>query len=113
MAGHSLTNASTLLCPHGGQVQIVTSNTRSRAGGTFLVTVSDTFVVQGCPFQIPAVVPIPSPCVKVVWVNSDTRVRVNGAPSLSRSSTGLCISAMGAPQGPVIVANTQPRMQSQ
>lgn len=112
MAGHSLTTASTLLCPHGGKVQAIGANTRGRADGTFLVTANDVFVVAGCPFQIPAVVPIPSPCVTVRWLIPDTRVKVNGNPTLSRFSTGLCLSAAQIPQGPVVVVNTQTRVQS-
>lgn len=113
MAGHSLTLTSTLLCPHGGKVQIISSNTRGRADGTFLATSTDTFIVSGCPFQIPAVVPIPSPCVTVRWLLPDTRVKVNGGPTLSRSSVGLCLSAAQLPQGPVMILNSQARTQTQ
>jgi hypothetical protein len=94
-------------------VKIISSNTRGRADGTFLATAADTFVVTGCPFQIPAVVPIPSPCVTVRWLVPDTRVKVNGSPTLSRSSVGLCLSAAQVPQGPVLIINTQTRTQSQ
>lgn len=113
MAGHTLTVASTLQCPHGGTVTIVTSNSRAKAGGSYIVTMADTFTISGCPFQIPSIPPIPSPCVRVQWLVPDTRVRVNGSLSLSRSSTGLCLSAAQVPQGTVIVANTQSRTQSQ
>jgi hypothetical protein len=107
VAGHSLTIASTLQCPHGGAVQIVSTNVRASAEGPPLALATDTFVVAGCPFQIPAVVPIPSPCVTVQWLVPDTRVTVDGQPTLSRSSTGLCLSAAQVPQGPVVIANTQ------
>jgi hypothetical protein len=113
MAGPSLTINSTLLCPHGGTVQIISANTRASADGGYLATASDTFVISGCPFQIPAVVPIPSPCVTVRWLVPDTRVKVNGNPTLSQSSVGLCLSAAQVPQGPVVVVNTQPKVQSQ
>lgn len=113
MTGYSLTIASTLMCPHGGKVQIISSNTRGQADGAFLATSADTFVVTGCPFQIPAVVPIPSPCVTVRWLVPDTRLKVNGNPTLSRSSVGLCLSAAQVPQGPVTIVNTQTRTQSQ
>ena len=112
MEGYTLTTASTLQCPHGGQVQIISSNTQSKADGAFIVTMSDTFIISGCPFQIPAVVPIPSPCVKVQWIVPDTLVRINGSPSLSQSSVGLCLSAAQIPQGPVIVAQAQAKAQS-
>ncbi len=112
MAGKSITVNSTLQCPHGGMVQIIPTNTRATAESGFIATIADTFVISGCPFVIPAVVPIPSPCVMVQWIVADTRVKVNGSPTLSQSSVGLCLSAVMLPQGPVIVANTQQKMSS-
>lgn len=112
MAGQSLNVNSTLQCPHGGMVQIISSNTSVKGGGGFLVTTADTFTVTGCPFQIPAAPPIPSPCVRVQWIISDTRVKVNGSPTLSQSDVGLCLSAAQAPQGPVVVVNTQVNVKS-
>lgn len=113
MSGNSLTTASTLLCPHGGQVQIVSSNTKVQAAETPMATAADTFTVSGCPFQLPTVPPIPSPCVTVQWIAPDTRVTVNGTPSLSQSSTGMCFSATQLPQGPPSVVSTQSKVQSQ
>lgn len=108
MADPLITSASTLQCPHGGQVQIVSANTRAQAGAA-IALVSDTFTVSGCPFQIPAAVPIPSPCILVQWIAPNVRTRVGGQPTLSHGSVGLCIGATGAPQGPVQVIASQPR----
>lgn len=112
MAGSTLTTNSSLQCPHGGTVQIISTNTRVAADGGYVATVADTFIVSGCPFQIPATPVIPSPCLTVQWIVPDTRVRVNGSPSLSQSSTGICLSAAQIPQGSVIVANTQHKVSS-
>jgi hypothetical protein len=112
MAGGALTNQSTLVCPHMAPVQITTSNTRVRFGGAYAVTMADVFTVSGCPFQIPAVPPIPSPCVLVQWLVPDTRVRVNGSFTLSQSSAGICLSAAGIPQGPPVVQATQTRVKT-
>lgn len=112
MSGNTLNVNSTLLCPHGGTVQIISANTRVKAGGAFAALATDTYIVSGCPHQIPAAVPIPSPCVQVQWIVPDARDRVNGNFTLSQSSTGLCLSATGLPQGTVIVANTQPQVRS-
>jgi hypothetical protein len=71
---------------------------------------SDTFIVSGCPFQIPATPPIPSPCVTVRWISGDGKTQVNGFPSLSQSSVGLCLSAQQIPQGPVIILGGQTRV---
>jgi hypothetical protein len=106
MGDATITTASTLQCPHGGTVQISSSNTRAKAGAA-IALVSDTATISGCPFQIPAVVPIPSPCIMVMWVKPDVRVKVGGQPTLSHGSVGLCIGATGAPQGPVQKVNSQ------
>ena len=113
MAGHSLTTIASLQCPHGGVVQTLSTNTRSKAEGAPLASSGDSFVITGCPYQIPAVTPIPSPCVRVQWLITDSRLKVNGSQALSRSSTGLCLSAASIPQGPVMIVNTQARVQSQ
>jgi hypothetical protein len=106
MAGQALTVASTLLCPHGGSVQIVAATPKASIQGAALVTKNDTFTVVGCPFQLPG--PTPSPCLTVEWVATDMMVKVGGGPTLSTSSVGLCKAGTGAPQGTVIVAATQP-----
>jgi hypothetical protein len=107
MAGNALTTASTLQCPHGGQVQISSSNPAVSADGSPAVTSADTFTISGCPFQIPATPPIPSPCVRVQWIVPDVQATIGGSPTLSQGSSGLCLAATGVPQGPVAVANTQ------
>ena len=104
MAGQALTTASTLLCPHGGSVSIVTSNTRTSAGAP-MVRSTDTFLVSGCAFSTPAG---PSPCLTVQWIVADTRVTVAGGATLSTGSVGLCKSGAGVPQGPVSIVSTQP-----
>jgi hypothetical protein len=112
MAGPSLDTTAQLLCPHGGHVQIVSTNTRARAAG-FMITSSDIYTVIGCPFQIPATPPIPSPCLTVRWVVTDQRVKVSGAAALSQSCVGICLNQAQAPQGTVVVASAQTRVQSQ
>lgn len=113
MSGNSLTTASSLQCPHGGQVQIISSNSKVQAVENPMATAADTFIVSGCPFQLPTVPPIPSPCMTVQWVVPDMRVTINGTPSLSQSSVGLCFSATQLPQGPPSVVSTQSKVQSQ
>jgi hypothetical protein len=113
MAGKALTTASALQCPHGGQVQISSSNTAVKAGGSAAVTSADTFSISGCPFQIPAAPsPIPSPCIQVQWLVPDMQARVGGSATLSEGSSGLCIAATGVPQGPVSVTSTQSAVQT-
>ncbi len=109
MAGLLLTTQSTLQCPHGGQVQAVSTNANTSAGsGAYVLRTGDTFTISGCPFQIPAPSgTVPSPCVTVQWTVGDVKVKVDGQATLSQGSVGLCMSAMQVPQGAVIVANTQ------
>ncbi len=113
MAGKALTTASALQCPHGGQVQISSSNTAVKAGGSPAVTSADTFTISGCPFQIPAAPsPIPSPCVRVQWLVPDIQTKVGGSSTLSDGSSGLCLAATSVPQGSVSVTNTQSSVQT-
>lgn len=108
MAGPSLTAAATLMCPHGGQVVIIPSSPRAMAGGAPIATTADTFVIAGCPFTLPG--PTPSPCIQVQWIVPDLRVKAGGSQALDAGSVGLCMAATGAPQGPVSVVATQPRV---
>jgi hypothetical protein len=102
-----LNTASTLMCPHGGAVQIISSNTKTQAGGAFAALASDTFVIAGCPF---AIGPVPSPCVQVNWVQPALRSTVGGNPALTLASVGLCVAATGAVQGPVTIVAAQPQV---
>jgi hypothetical protein len=111
MSGNSLTTDAVLQCPHGGSVKIISANTRTKAGASLALS-TDQFVVSGCPFQIPATPPVPSPCVTVQWTVSDMQVKVNSTPTLSKSSVGICQSAAQVPQGSVVIVNTQLRVQS-
>jgi hypothetical protein len=103
-----LTTAASLSCPHGGSVSIVSANTKVLAGAP-LALATDTFTISGCPFQIPiGTGSVPHPCVTVHWLKPNLRTTVNGAPTLSQDSVGLCLAADQVPQGPVSVSQTQP-----
>jgi hypothetical protein len=105
-----LSTASTLMCPHGGTVQIVSSNTRTQVGGAFAALATDTFIIAGCPFVIGVV---PSPCIQVMWVQPAARSQVMGSQTLTEASVGLCVAATGAVQGPVSVVVAQPQVNGQ
>ena len=105
-----LTTASVLMCPHGGTVNAVSSNTRVNAAGAPAVRASDTFLIAGCAFSTPAG---PHPCVQVQWVSQDLRSQVISDFTLSESSVGLCVAADQAPQGTVIISMTQPKVSGQ
>lgn len=108
MADPMLNMSSTIVCSHGGSVTIITSNVRVKVGGDYAVTASDTFTVSGCPFQVPiGTGSKPQPCTMLNWVKPAARVKINGQPVLTLSSSGLCKSSEQIPQGPPSVASTQ------
>lgn len=102
-----LTTASSLQCPHGGTVTIASTNSKTSATAALALS-TDTFTIAGCPFQIPVGTgTVPHPCVKVQWTLTNQQVKVDGTPTLSQSSQGLCLAADQAPQGPVSIVATQ------
>jgi hypothetical protein len=113
MSGNLLTITASLQCPHGGVVSITSSNTHVKAGGDFAALATDTFLISGCPFQIPATPPIPSPCMTVQWLATNVKTKVGGAMTVGMGSAGMCISALQVPQGPVVIGSTQPKASGQ
>ena len=97
------------ICPHGGQVTTVSSNTRVLAGGQPVATLADQFMVAGCAFTVPP--SKPQPCLKVQWLTPAARVLVGGQPAVLQTSQGLCLSPEQIPQGPPSVLVTQVRAQ--
>jgi hypothetical protein len=69
-----------------------------------VLRMSDTCTIAGCAFMIG---PVPSPCLTVQWVQAAARVQAGGDFVLNEASVGLCLAATMAPQGAVLIANTQ------
>lgn len=103
MGTQLLTTASTIQCPHGGSLTLVTTNTRVSAGARVL-TVDDTHLVSGCTHQPGGT---QSPCVRVTWSAGANAVSIGGSAALTRASVGSCVNAVGVSQGVAFVANTQ------
>ncbi|HEX3437628.1 MAG TPA: hypothetical protein VHT24_12735 [Pseudacidobacterium sp.] len=99
-----LNTASVMMCPHGGTVSAITSNTRVNVGGGPAVLATDTFMIAGCPFVVGVV---PHPCMQVQWVQPDARSQVESNFTLSESSVGMCVAADMAVQGTVLINMTQ------
>jgi hypothetical protein len=95
------------MCPHGGQVTAISTDARVLAGGLPVTLAADQFVVAGCAF---AVGTVPQPCVLVQWAAPTVRCLFAGQPAITAASVGMCIAANGAPNGPVVLASTQPRV---
>ena len=102
-----LNNSSMLMCPHGGMVSAISSNTRVLAAGGPILRSSDSFVIAGCALS--AATP-PQPCVSVNWVQPNLKSQVMGDFTLSDASVGLCVAANQAIQGTVIITSTQARV---
>ena len=75
--------------------------------GQPVATLSDMYLVAGCPFVVG---PKPQPCVKVQWLVGAARVMVGGQPALLQTSPGLCQSAEQIPAGPPTVIAGQVRV---
>lgn len=104
MPGNILTISSTIMCPHGGQAILLTSNTKVSPVGVPALLESDIHPVVGCPFTIG---PKYSPCIRIEWSSGATSSAVDGIPVLIQSSIGKCFSPEGAIQGVALVVNTQ------
>ncbi len=109
MPGYVLTSATTAMCPHGGQVSWVPSQSRVLVDQSPVLLASDQATIAGCPFNVSGA---PSPCLTIQWQLPSTRVTVQGTPVLLSTSVGLCQAATQAPQGPVQLAVYQQRVQA-
>jgi hypothetical protein len=103
MAG-LLNMSSIMMCPHGGTVNAMTTNTRVQAASGFVLRSSDTFLIAGCPFVIGTV---SHPCAQVQWVQPALRSQVMSDFTLTEESVGLCVAPDMAVQGAVIISFTQ------
>jgi hypothetical protein len=101
-----LTTGSQMMCPHGGTVSAVSSNTRAKATDPILRS-SDTFTIAGCPFTAG---PNPHPCVSVSWSQPASNAKADGDFALTAQSTGLCEAADKAAQGTVMIVSTQSKV---
>ena len=107
MAGMLFHVGAQAICPHGGQITTISSNTRVTVSGQPVATMADQFMVAGCTFTVPP--SKPQPCLKVLWLQPAVRVTVMGQPAILQTSTGLCQSPEQIPQGPPTVLVTQLR----
>lgn len=100
-----LTTTSTVMCPHGGQAQLSTTNTEALIDGAPALLQTDMHTIVGCSFTPAAY----SPCVSIRWLTGATQTKLHGVPLLLQSSVGLCTSAAQVPQGTALVAQVQQR----
>ncbi len=105
--GKLLNDSTSMMCPHGGTVQAVTSNTQAKAGGGFILRSSDTFTIAGCPLNISG---SPHPCLQVEWVQTTSKNKVANDSVLSDESVGMCKAGDQAVQGTVQINSTQSKV---
>jgi len=98
-----LTTTSTVMCPHGGMAQLLTTNTDALIDGAPALLQTDVHPVAGCTFTPVAY----SPCVSIRWLTAATQTSIRGVPVLLQTSVGLCLNAAQAPQGSAIVVQVQ------
>ncbi|MCB2077629.1 MAG: hypothetical protein KDE55_08015 [Novosphingobium sp.] len=94
-----LNRNSTMLCPHGGRVQVLTTG-KANAADMTLSPLAQCIVV-GCPQPPinPAIGQVTGPCQRVVWLPGAS---IN---YLDQRSIGNCFSMTGVPVGSVVIAS--------
>lgn len=107
MAAPILEAGCSMMCPHGGQVQVTASQFKVKLGGKPALLAGDTTTVAGCAF---AVGTKPQPCITVQWSMPATKVKIANQAPLLKTSIGLCKSAEGIPQGPVQIVSCQTKV---
>lgn len=101
----NLLNTSTIMmCPHGGTVSVASSNSKAKAGGSYILRSADTFTISGCPLNVAGAA---HPCVRVQWVQTALKSKAVGDFILTSASVGLCVAADQAVQGTVLINSTQ------
>jgi hypothetical protein len=100
-----LTTTSTVMCPHAGLAQLITTNAEAKVDGAPMLLQTDVHPVVGCTFTPVAY----SPCVAIRWIIGATQTQIRGVPVLLQNSVGLCLNAAQAPQGTALVVQVQTR----
>jgi hypothetical protein len=104
MAAPVVTRSSTLMCPHGGLVQVPAAGVRVRVSEALVLPITGQGLVTGCTSS--------NPCVKVQFVTGTVRAKAEGKPLVTATSVGHCLAANGVLNGPVVVAGVDPRVQA-
>jgi len=101
MPRYILTNKSVIMCPHGGRVtNIQSSAKRPVIDGGLPILINDYFTVGGC-----------SLCNMVTWANASSNYLVNGVPTLTNQSIGICFGSQGVGTGNVFIASFQTKVE--
>ncbi|MFB7504542.1 PAAR-like protein [Streptomyces broussonetiae] len=107
MSGNLVTISATVMCPHGGQANVLPAQSRVLVDGSPAATEADVHTVTGCTFTAGG---SPRPCTAIRWTGPSARILINGSPALLQDSTALAHNAVGATQGPPNVTVVQQRV---
>ncbi len=107
MPGFLVQTTASGTCSHGGQLVVKGTGVRVLLSGLPAAKASDIHPVVACPLNVSGK---PQPCVTASLFTPATRVFVEGQPAVLATSIGLGKSAEQAPQGPVSIISTQPRV---
>lgn len=102
-----LTVDNQIMCPHGGQAILTTSNSLLTVDGSPALLESDIHQIAGCPFVVGVVY---SPCVLIEWSSGAESLTVNDTGVLTEISVGICSNAAGAPQGVALIVDANPEL---
>ena len=104
MAAPILTQAATIMCPHGGKVTVGPTRLTVQIAGSPVLVVTDIGAIAGCAFVIAGA---PAPCVSVQWTMPAVSVTAQNVPVLLSSSICMCIGGSGAVPATVIPGQMQ------
>jgi len=93
MAAPVLTQAATIMCPHGGRAVPISQNPVMSIMGSPVLVITDVFPIVGCVFNISGAA---APCLNVQWTAPAMSLMVNNIPALLATSIGLCVGGSGA-----------------
>ena len=97
-------------CPHQATIRFKSRNLRVLVGNMPVATADDTFMIGGCPFQVPVGAGSkPQPCVAAALAPA-TRVLINGTPAILNVGPSVCRSVEQIPQGPATILSTQTKV---
>ncbi|MEK6676311.1 MAG: hypothetical protein AABZ47_11740 [Planctomycetota bacterium] len=105
--GFVLSTSDSMMCPHGGNVSISSTNTKAKADAE-IVRPNDTFTISGCPLTLPN--GTPHPCMVVEWQMPSSTSKADGASMLTTDSIGMCKASDQATQGTVLIQKTQTKV---
>ena len=75
-----LTTMSTVMCPHGGQAVLITTNTEALVDGAPVLLQTDQHPIVGCPFTVGIVY---TPCVLIRWATAAANTPASTVPAVA------------------------------